>query len=208
MSKHKCGLVIFWMAVIWAIAWGAIGSFSLNAAMSHLTVEQLNQTKWASTSPVHIVWAIGGVPVGAMVAGIGVMLIAGAKGSTVWKYGIGMALAYLAAMFSTGLLGHIPPLFGLGGTLILLLFLGILWLWAKERMALGDTSPTATDLRLVGYVFMLIVAWFVCGAAARPFLPDMEATEPLSPIYIMVLMVLGWFFLFLSHYKARQQEDR
>ena len=109
---------------------------------------------------------------------------------------------------SIELLGHIPPLFGLGGSLILLLFIGIVWLWAKERMALGDTSPAATDLRLVGYVFMLIVAWFVCGAAARPFLPDMKATEPISPIYIMVLMVLGWFFLFMSHYKARQQEDR
>ncbi len=39
MTKHTCGMAIFWMAVIWAIAWGAIGSFSLNAAMFHLTVD-------------------------------------------------------------------------------------------------------------------------------------------------------------------------
>jgi hypothetical protein len=208
MTKHKLGLVIFWMAVIWAFVWGTIGSFSLNAAMSHLTLDQLNQTMWSSTRPLHIIWAIGGVPVAAILAAIGVLLIAGAKGSTVWKYGVGMTLAFLAAMFSVRTLGHIAPLFGIGGTLIILLFLGILWLWAKERMALGDTNPAATDFRLVGYVFWVIVAWFVCGAAARPFLPDMQSVKPLSPIYIMVLMVLGWFFLFLSHYKARQPEDR
>jgi len=39
-----------------------------------------------------------------------------------------------------GLLGHIPPLFGIGGTLILLFFIGILWLWAKERIALKGVN--------------------------------------------------------------------
>ena len=47
--------------------------------------------------------------------------------------------------------------------MILLAFFGILWLWAKERIALKDSSTTATDLKLVGYVFMLMAA----GGPAR-----------------------------------------
>jgi hypothetical protein len=206
MTKHKLGLAIFWVAVFWAIAWGSIGSFSLNVAMSHLTLEQLNRTAWASTRPLHIVWAIGGVPVAAILAAIGVMLAAGARGVTVLMCGVVMTLAFVVALFSIGILGDVPLLFGLGGTSVLLLFLGILWLWAKEREAAGNRSTAAADLRLVGYVFLVMVAWFVCGAAARPFLHDMQSVEPLSPIYIMVLMVLGWLCLFLSHYKARQEE--
>ena len=207
MTKHKSGLVIFWLAVVWALAWGVIGSLLLNAAMSNLTMDELNQTKWAVTGPLYMLWGIGGVPVGAVVAGIGALLYTGAKGSTVWKYGIGMILAVMASL-SIGLLGHIPPLFGLGGTLILLLFIGIVWLWAKERMALGDSNTTAADFKLLGYVFMVIAAWFVCGVASQPFGGALEGVDSVSPSYIMVPLVLGWFFLFLSHYKAHQREDR
>ena len=88
-------------------------------------------------------------------------------------------------------MGHIPPLFGIGGTLILLFFIGILWLWAKERIALKGASTTAADLKLVSYVFMLIAAWFICGALAYPFLEAFEGEVPTSPIHIMIFLVLG-----------------
>jgi hypothetical protein len=101
-------------------------------------------------------------------------------------------------------LGHIPLLFGIGGTLILLFFIGILWLWSKERMALKDSS-TAADLKLVGYVFMLLAAWFICGMASLPFLKALEGEAPSTPIHVMIFLVLGWLFLFLGHYKSRQQ---
>jgi hypothetical protein len=140
-----------------------------------------------------------------LVAGIGILLYSGAKGSTVWKYGIGIALAVFIGMAS-GALGHIPPLFGIGGTLILLFFMGILWLWAKERMALKDSSATAADLKLAGYVFMLIAAWFICGITSQPFMKVFEGEAPGSPIHIMIFLVLGWLFLFLSHYKSRHKQ--
>jgi hypothetical protein len=96
-------------------------------------------------------------------------------------------------------------LFGIGGTLILLFFIGILWLWAKERKALKDAPTTAADLKLIGYVFMLIAAWFICGIASQPFLKALEGETPSTPIHVMIFLVLGWLFLFLSHYKSRQQ---
>ena len=204
MTKQKVGLVLFWIAVIWAILWGVIGSVSVSSHMNALTLEQLNQTVWALTGPLMLLWGIGGVPLGALVAGIGLLLYSGAKGSTVWKYGIGSVLGVTLGM-AIGFLGHISPLFGIGGTLILLLFLGILWLWAKERMALKDASATAADFKLVGYVFMLIAAWYICGVASQPFMKALEGEATASPIHVMILLVLGWLFLFLSHYKSRKQ---
>jgi len=203
MTKQKVGLVLFWIAVIWAFLWGVLASFSVGSAFRGLTMDEVNQTMWAFTGPWYLLWAFG-VPLGALVAGIGILLYSSTKGSTVWKYGIGIALAVSIGM-AIGFLGHIPPLFGIGGTLILLFFMGILWLWAKERMALKDSSTTAADLKLVGYVFMLIAAWFICGIASQPFMKAFEGEAPTTPIHVMVYLVLGWLFLFLSHYKSRKQ---
>lgn len=201
MTKQKIGLVIFWVGVIWAILWGVIGSISVSSAVSSLTMAELNQTMWAIGGPLMMLWGFG-VPLGALVAGIGLLLYSGAKGSTVWKIGIGIFVGLVIGM-AMQFLGHFPPLFGIGGTLILLFFIGILWLWAKERMALKGLSTAAADFKLVGYVFMLIAAWYICGIASEPFLKALEGQAPTSPVHVIIFLVLGWLFLFLGHYKSR-----
>jgi hypothetical protein len=205
MKKQKVGLVLFWIGIIWAILWGAIEGWFVASVFRNLTMDELNQTMWAFMGSWFLLWAFG-VPLGAVVAGIGAMLWSDALGSTVWKYGIGIILAVIIASVVMPALGHFHPLFGIGGTLILLLFIGILWLWVKERIALKGSSTTAADFKLVGYVFMLIAAWFICGIAGKPFLKALEGQAPNSPIHIMIFLVLGWFFLFLSHYKSRKQQ--
>ena len=206
MTKEKVGLLLFWIAVIWTISWGVIGSIFVGTAIRNLTMDEFNQTMWAVTGPWFLIWGIFGVPVGALVAFIGMLLHSGAKGSTVWKYGIGGFLA-LAFSMSIGLIGHVPPVFGFGGTLILLFFIGILRLWTKERIALKDTSAVvASDLKLVGYVFFLMAAWFTCGIAGLPFFKAFEGEIPNTPLHIMVILVFGWLFLFLGHYKASKQQ--
>ena len=204
MTKQKAGLILFWIAVIWAIGWGVIGSVFVDSAFRNLPMDELNLTMWASQGTWTMIWALFGVPLAAIVAIIGILLYSGAKRSTVLKYGIGIFLAVFASM-AAGYLGYIPLLFGIGGTLILLFFIGILWLWAKERMALEGASTAAANLKLAGYMFMLIAAWFICGIASQPFLKALEDEAPSSPIHVIILLVLGWFFLFLSHYKSRKQ---
>jgi hypothetical protein len=160
MTKQKVGLVLFWVAAIWAILWGVIVSYPINSATNALTMDELNQTMWAMTGPLFLIWGVFGATLAALVAGIGLLLYSGAKGSTVWKFGIGIVLAFVIAM-AISLMGYFPPLFGIGGSLILLLFFGILWLWAKERIALKGSSTAAADFRLAGYVSMLMAAWWV-----------------------------------------------
>jgi len=175
----------------------------VGSAFRNLTMDELNLTMWAYQGLWNMIWAFG-VPLGALVAGIGLLLYSDAKGSTILKYGIGIVLAVFIGM-AAGFLGHIPLLFGIGGTLILLFFMGILWLWTKERMALKGAPTAVADLKLVGYVFMLIAAWFICGIAGQPFLKAFEGEAATTPIHVMIFLVLGWLFLFLSHYKSRKQ---
>jgi hypothetical protein len=204
MTKQKAGLVLFLIAIIWAIGWGVIGSVFVDSAFRNLTTDELNLTMWAAQGTWTMIWGLLGVPLAAIVAIIGILLYSGAKGSTVLKYGVGIFLAVFAGM-AAGSLGHIPLLFGIGGTLILLFFIGILWLWAKERMVHEGAFTAAADLKLAGYVFMLIAAWFICGIASQPFLKALEGEAPPSPIHVIIFLVLGWFFLFLSHLKSRKQ---
>lgn len=204
MTKQKIGLVLFWIAVVWAVFWGVIGSILLGSSFRNLTMDELNQTMWAYQGTWTMIWGLFGVPLAAIVAITGILLYSDARGLTVLKYGIGILLAVFIGMALTSI-GHIPLLFGIGGTLILLFFIGILWLWAKEHMALKGASATAAVYKLAGYVFMLIAAWFICGIASIPFLKALENEPPATPLHVMIFLVLGWLFLFLGHYKSRQQ---
>ncbi|MFC1710733.1 hypothetical protein ACFLZJ_01070 [Nanoarchaeota archaeon] len=200
MSKQKTGLVIFWIGIIWAFAWGIIGSLIFSPLSRNLTIEELSQTAWSYTGPLFLSWAFA-VPLAALIAGIGILMYSGAKNSVVWKFGIGVALVIFIAMNASSI-GHIPILFGIGGVLILLSFIGILWYWAKERARMKGRDRISADLRLVGYVFLVIAAWFTCGTGSIPFMKSLESIPVSSPIHIMIFFTLGWIFLFLSHKKS------
>jgi len=65
-------------------------------------------------------------------------------------------------------------------------------------------ARTAADFQLTSYVFFLITAWYLCKALGTPFMKVFEGEPPESPVSIIVYLVLGWLFLFLSHYKSAQ----
>ncbi len=203
MKKEKVGLLIFWIAAIWILLWGIIGSLFLTPVYRNLTMEEVNQTMWASNGIWFIIWGVFGVALGAIIALIGVLLNSGAKISTALKYGIGIFIILLVSMMA-GTIGHIPILFGIGGTIMLLCFISILKMWSKERMAIKNESHIALDFKLTSYVFFLMAAWFTCGMAGVPYLKAMEGVKQGSPIHIMIFFVLGWIFLFLSHYKTKE----
>ena len=202
---NRPGLV-FWIGIIWTFFWGIF--LSIHQAELYfrvLTFDELNQTIWTATGPLISVWGLA-PPLGALIARIGLLIHAGAKGSTVWKFGIGISLAVIFS-FIIGSLGHFPPLYAIGGTLILFFFFGILWLWIEERKALKGQSTASADLKLTGYVFMLIAAWYTCGIAGPSWFEAFANQPPvIEPISVMIFFVLGWLVLFLSHYRSRQQQ--
>lgn len=203
-QTNRAGIVLFWIAIIWAAAWGVIGGFSASSAMNSITPAELEQSIWKVTGPLMMTYGLSPA-LGAFLAGIGAMIYSGAKRSTVWRFGLGVFLCLAIAMVGMQSGWYFPPLFGIGGALIILFFTGILWFWAKERMALQGAQAVSTDYRLAGYVFLMMATWFTCGIGSQPFLDALEGMGPTNPIHIMLLLTLGWLFLFLSHYQSRQQ---
>ena len=202
--KQKTGIIIFLFGVIWSLVWGIVISISCTTAVNSLTMEQLNESVWSPTGPLMFLWGIGGVPLGTVIAGIGLLLYTDAKGLMILIFTIGILFAILIAMFS-GALELYPPLFGIGGTIILLSFFGILWFWAKSRKEMKGQWAKAADLRLVGYIFILIATWFTCGIGGQLIAKAFEELDHSPPLHIMILFVLGWLFLFLSHYQVRKE---
>ena len=160
MTKQKVGLVLFWIGIVWTIAWEIVAVVKILPLMHSLTLDEFNQTIWAFNGPLMFIRGIS-MPLGAIVSGIGVLFYSSAKGSTIWKVGTGLFIVLIISLVAMGLNFYSAPWFGVGGTLILLSFLGILWLLGKERIALKGASTTALDFRLVGYVFMLMAAFYI-----------------------------------------------
>ena len=160
MNKQKVGLVLFWIGIAWTIAWEVVNDVKVLPLMRSLTLDEFNQTIWAFTGPLMFLRGTS-MPLGAILSGIGILLYSSAKGATVWKVGIGLIIVWIISLIAMGTNLYSVPLFGIGGTLIWLSFIGILWLSAKERIALKGSSTTALDLKLVGYVCMLMAAFYI-----------------------------------------------
>lgn len=97
--------------------------------------------------------------------------------------------------------------FATGGYLILILVLGLVWLWGQYRSGLQPEYRSAADLQGLGYLCFALAAWNLCGAASMPsFLLEPAMLAAMNSLAfatgqmktIMALFVLGWFFSLLG----------
>jgi hypothetical protein len=109
MNKQKAGLVLFWIGVVWGFLWGILGSIhQTEFYLKVLTFEELQQSIWAPGGILNMAYGYG-PPLAALVAGAGLLLYTGAKGSTVWKFGIGVFIAMIITTVIS-VMGHHPLL--------------------------------------------------------------------------------------------------
>jgi hypothetical protein len=80
-------------------------------------------------------------------------------------------------------------------------------------MQLEGTIATAADFRLVSYLFFLAGMWYLCGVLGPPnYLLNTEKVQQFGSLQsaqglsmqVLLYLVLGWLFTFLSQYKARR----
>ena len=200
MNKQKLGLTIFWIGITCLLIVAGLGGWGEPPIVVKISS--------IMGSSAFFLWAFS-VPIGLILSSIGILIYVQAKGSKIALFGIGMALVvFLTDIILRGFLiardAHYHVLFGMGGGLILIMFSGLIWFWAKKRNTFKNEAKTVADLELVGYGFFLIATWFICGAFGVLFNESMSSFTPRSPLNIMIYLVLGWLFILISNYKAAQ----
>ncbi len=197
--SQKIGWVVFWT--------GAVYMFGLGWLYSWWMVPAANEFGRAAYSGLlGIFWGLS-VPLGAFIVAIGGALLARAERRVFWMLILLLVLAVIWKMVGTSS-QMTPPLFGIGGGLITLFFIGSTWLWARTRPMLSGAAKTGSDLRMVGTIFFVVAAWNLCGILGvgnyvlRPELAAQFAVPLSNTIdtasYILVLLVLGWGFTYLG----------
>lgn len=144
-------------------------------------------TIWNYTALCFATWAYS-VPVGLILAATGAALSGGASGRRALLFGLGLGALYVAVTIANDPIPHIPPAFGVGGSLILLFYGLILW---TNRTRLAQNR-----IRLAGYTLLVIGFWFTCGLASRNYQPYFGAAQ--SPIDIMFYFAAGMGLLWLG----------
>ncbi len=198
ISKRAVGLTLFWIGFAYMVGMGWLASWWFTDTFRTLTLAEISETAWALNRPLFWVWAFS-VPLGSILAAIGILLRGGSKGSHICLFGIGMVLALLLIQLApTGT--HRPPVFGVVGGLILALFLLTVWFWAKSRAKLEGSARTVADLRLTGYVWLIIAMWYLCGRLGADYLSAFAEVGSGSPVPVILYLAIGWLFLFLAQY--------
>ena len=144
-----------------------------------------------------LTWAYG-VPLGLIVAVTGVLMMADASVGRVAGFGGAVFAVYALIAIANDPMPHVPPLFGIGGALILGFYFSILWMHA------GDLARNLP--KLGGYTSLVTGLWFTCGLAARPYHDVFGAQQ--SPIDIMTFFAMGMGLLWWGELRARRVERR
>jgi hypothetical protein len=200
MNKQNLALSLFWIGLLVAVAFAAIGTRSLMDNLRTLTMAELNATIWAIGDPLWISWGLS-VTLGSLLAAIGAFVYVKTKAAFSWLTAIGvLGAVFVMVMVWTRV--YVPTLFGIGGTIILLSFFAIVWIWMRKYAALDMPEKIAGSFKLIGYLFWINASWFLCGETAPLHLKAFEDRSPPSPIEIMVFLVLGWLFVLVGDYKA------
>jgi hypothetical protein len=206
-TSQKIGWVIFTIGGLYMLGLGWLYSWWMVPAANQFGSSALNG--WFG-----FLWSLS-VPLGAFIVAIGAALTARAERRVAWL------LILLIVLFTAwGMAGTtnqmIPALFGVGGGLITLFFIGSTWQWARTRPTLTGADKTGSDLRMVGFIFFVVAAWNLCGIfgmgnyVLRPELAN-KFTVPISSTIntastVLVLLVLGWVFTYFGQLVSRQAQ--
>jgi hypothetical protein len=206
-TSRKAGQVIFGFGALYMLMMGWLSSWWVVPTIRQGGLEGLPGTGF------FFFWQLA-APAGALLVAIGAAFMAGVERSRKAAIIAGSLVVTIWLVFSMGAIQQvIPPIFGIGGGLITLAFLGSAWNWARSRSRISNVARTGSDLGMAGQVFYLIAAWYLCGLLGAPtFLLRPEQAMTILPenaaislgTTILISMTLGSGFTFLGHRVALQ----
>ena len=205
MNKKTLALTLFWIGFVLAITFAAIGTRSLLDNLRTLTIAENNTTIWADGGILWIFWGFS-VTLGTVLASIGAFVYVKTKPAFSWLTPIGV-IGVVFAMLMVWSKVYNATLFGIVGSLILLSFFAIVWIWMKKYAGLELPEKIAGSFKLIGYIFWINTSWFLCGETSRMHLKAFEGLAPPTPIEVIVFLALGWFFVLIGDYKEMRLKN-
>jgi len=197
----------FWIGFLFAFAFASGATWSLISVFSTHSDAEVANTIWNLDGPLFKLWAFA-LPLGSLLAVIGALLYVKANRAIIWTIGIGFPLIVVPTIIVFSTRYYPGGFYGVGGTLILLLFFSLVWLWMKKYAGQDQQERVAGSLKLIGYLFWINASWFLCGDTAKLHLKVFEGSSVPSPTETMVFLVLGWFFVALGEYRSLRQNVR
>ena len=176
------------------------------------TIETASQTIPLWKIIRYLIWAYS-FKLGIFFVGIGVLLRTSMSGVRLWLLVSG-GLVYIMLAY-VPFPGPYALFFGIGGGLITVLLIFILMGWAEERNHLKESEKIAADYRLMGYFFFAMATYNLCplmGVKAFGLYPEkmihygLQAEAAAFASRIMIELLLGWIFIFLSYRKRHREE--
>ncbi len=192
-TSRQIGLAIFALGGFYMFGLGWLQSWWMVPA-----ADQVGPTAYSGM--LGFIWGLS-VPLGAFIVAIGAALVARAE-RRVLVLLVVLLVATVAWQMAGTTRQVIPALFGVGGGLITLFFLGSAWNWARTRQTLTGARKTGSDLSMIGFIFFVLAAWQLCGIfsiASFVLRPELAVkfSVPLgntinSAASVNILLVLGW----------------
>ncbi len=195
MNRKKIGLILFWFGVLCIIIFLVLTWYQSPIHRIH-TADELRGT-------IHAIWGIlfwirimGGS--GVTFTLVGVLLYTGEKGSYFWLLGLLPHFATFGEYWHPA--KHLPWLFGIGGTVILFSYIGILWLWTRIYTAYKGIARTGRKIQLLGYTFLVVASLLLCMYFGNPKqLALAELPIPGGEIINLTLSI-GMLLIFVGYY--------
>ena len=196
MNRRAIGLVLFWLGIAGVVVMQALTWFQSPMQRLHET-EELLGTIYAVDG---VVWWLRMIATSGLTLSItGVLISTTEKGSYFWLLGILPATAISIGMFWAPT-QYAPQLFGIGGTVILASYFGILWIWTQTYSAYQGPARTGRSIQLLGYSFLVSTALLLCLYFGNPNIQALADYPIPSPLSINVTLSLAMLLLFVGEY--------
>jgi len=203
MNRHQIGKILFWIGVLSIVVWQGL-TWAYAPVLRENTAEELRGTIYAVDGVVGFIryQLAGGL--GMTLPLIGVLLYSTKKGSYFWLLGfLGSSMSGIGMMWKP--FQHMPGLFGIGGSVILLSYLGLLWMWTRTYTFYDTAARAGKMIQLLGYSFLFTTGLLLCSyvgdsrllALASSDLPTVSGAESIN-----ISMALGMLLLFIGQYVA------
>jgi len=209
MNRQKLGMILFWIGIVSIVFWQGLTWLHAPMLREH-TAEELRGTFYAVDGVVGFFRYQIAAGLGMSLPIIGVFLYTTKKGSFSWLLApLGATMTGVGMMWQPT--QHMPALFGIGGSVVLLSYLGLLWMWTRSYTSFEGAARIGKMIQLLGYSFLLSTGLLLCSyvgdskllALTSSDLPTVSGGETIN-----ISLALGMLLLFVGQYVVAKNSEK